>query len=278
MRVEDCIVEVRRRSAGSCLDLACVFVREFAIPLFQLTAWFAIPSLVLTWWILSLRPGLMLEVWFLWSLLLALYSGALVGGMGGQVFGQPFSPGRCLTTLGSRLPLYLVCMILVRMVQYLLSFCLLFPALLIVPWTGFLAEVIYLERTPARQLTQRVGSLVAGGNGLRIYIRLAQLLVFGLIATCGLYLGLVFLLTFAFNMPWPVFAEGIGGLGPPRILREFLGDPWNAVLIQTCLWFATPLCRLTWFFFYLDGRIRQECWDLDVAFQVEAKRLEEAVA
>ena len=38
---------------------------------------------------------------------------------------------------------------------------------------------------------------------------------------------------------------------------------------------ATPVIRLAWFFCYLDQRIRNECWDLQLQFRAEAARLEE---
>jgi hypothetical protein len=33
--------------------------------------------------------------------------------------------------------------------------------------------------------------------------------------------------------------------------------------------------RLAWFFCYLDQRIRNECWDLQLQYRAEAARLEE---
>ena len=47
------------------------------------------------------------------------------------------------------------------------------------------------------------------------------------------------------------------------------------VLLQVALWIPFPIVRLAWFFCYLDQRIRNEFWDLDLQFREEAVRLQE---
>ena len=48
--------------------------------------------------------------------------------------------------------------------------------------------------------------------------------------------------------------------------------------IQFTIWLPYPVIRLAWFFCYLDQRIRNECWDLQLQFRAEAARLEELAA
>jgi hypothetical protein len=59
----------------------------------------------------------------------------------------------------------------------------------------------------------------------------------------------------------------------------FLGlthdDPAFLTTIQLALWLPYPVIRLAWFFCYLDQRIRNECWDLQLQYRAEAARLEE---
>jgi len=50
------------------------------------------------------------------------------------------------------------------------------------------------------------------------------------------------------------------------------------VTLQIAMWLTYPIIRLAWFFCYLDQRIRNECWDLDLQCRVEAVRLEEQMA
>lgn len=274
MRVEDCIVDVRRRSAGGCIDLACVFQRQFAGPIARLTLVFAIPSLAVSWLILRSWDQSFVITLLIWSVFAALFGGALVSGIGPQVFGQPFSVRRALAGLASRLPLYLTGILLIRILQYLLSFCLILPAVLTIPWIGFLAEIVFLEQAPAGKINARLRSMISGENYLLVLVRWTLLFLFVLILAAGLFTGIVFMANFLFNIPGPLDRMEPGTLEDPGFLMIFLSEPATAILIQVCLWLTLPLARLAWFFYYLDGRIRSECWDLDVAFQVEANRLE----
>ena len=52
-------------------------------------------------------------------------------------------------------------------------------------------------------------------------------------------------------------------------------DPAFLTTIQLALWLPYPVIRLAWFFCYLDQRIRNECWDLQLQYRAEAARLEE---
>ena len=49
MKVQDCIVDVRRRDMGGCVDLAFGFSRRFAAPIYGLLFLFAFPCLVVSW-------------------------------------------------------------------------------------------------------------------------------------------------------------------------------------------------------------------------------------
>ena len=60
------------------------------------------------------------------------------------------------------------------------------------------------------------------------------------------------------------------------VLRQLiLDDPAFLTALQLALWLPYPVVRLAWFFCYLDQRIRNECWDLQLQYRVEAARLEE---
>ena len=54
----------------------------------------------------------------------------------------------------------------------------------------------------------------------------------------------------------------------------FLNEPRAVIVTQALLWLGYPLARMALFFCYLDVRTRKECWDLELDFRIEARRLE----
>jgi hypothetical protein len=77
---------------------------------------------------------------------------------------------------------------------------------------------------------------------------------------------------------WPILIGRISGLG--YMLEELATllsrDPRVAAALVTVAWLVYPVTRLAWMFCYLDVRIRQEGWDVELDFRVEARRLEAA--
>ena len=100
--------------------------------------------------------------------------------------------------------------------------------------------------------------------------------MFWAVLSCGLFLMLDFLATFLFNSP--IFFEKVFGstANPGDVFSQLLNDdPKVLTAIQLTIWLPYPVIRLAWFFCYLDQRIRNECWDLQLQFRAEAARLEE---
>ncbi|MEQ9407857.1 MAG: hypothetical protein RIK87_09015 [Fuerstiella sp.] len=275
MRVEDCIVTVERRSAGGCIDLGLVFARQFAGPVLSVTLCFAVPSTILVWLTGSARrhdvlfPSLMIFGFFN-----MMASGALVATVGPQVFGVPISTRAALRGLLSRLFSYAFLGTLAR----LTGCCVFLPLLFVMAWCGHLPEVMFLERTPLNQVTQRLSWLCKGGGFSRNLGRIVAIGVFWAILTIGLFMILDLLSGWVFNMP-----ICFGTIAPGPDLREaflsrIVDDYVVATVMQIALWVTWPMVRLAWFFCYLDQRIRNECWDLELQFRVESGRLEEQLA
>lgn len=273
MRVEDCIVDVKCRGAAGCIDLACVFQRRFVGPIINLLLIFAVPSLVIGWLILQYRDFSLVWMLLVWSFFSSLFCGALIAGIGPQVFGQPFRVNEALQSLRRRLPLYFVWVLLIRILQVFLSLCFVLPATLIAPFTGFLAEVMFLEQTPAGKIYSRMSAL-SKNYFTSLLIRYWLVLIFVVILVAGLFTSIFFLGTFLFNLPGLADRLDRRAEDPISLLISLFSDPFAGTVLQACFWCVTPLARLAWFFMYLDSRIRRECWDLDVAFQIEARRLE----
>lgn len=271
MKVEDCIVTVERRSLGGCLDLAFVFARHFAGPISLLTACFAIPACLLTWLVAeSLRHDVLIPSIVIFAFVHLLYSGALVAAVGPQVFGVRIQVRAALRQLISRILSYGFLAGLAR----LTGFCLVLPLLFVLAWCGHLPEVMFLERTPLNQVTQRLSWLSRGGGFSRNISRLFWLFGFWMGFSLGLFFALDLLSAVLLNTP--IFFGTIG-VGPDRwhaLTARLVDDPVFVTALLASFWLTTPIVRLAWFFCYLDQRIRNECWDLDLQYRVEAVRLE----
>ena len=272
MKVEDCIVSVERRSVGGCIDLAFVFARHFAVPLISLTVCFAVPCTFLVWLVgTSMRHDVIVPCMIIFAFFSMLASGAMIATVGPQVFGVPISTRAALKGLASRFFTYIFWGTIFRFS----GMCLIVPMLFVMAWGGHLPEVMFLEQTPVNQISQRMSWLVKGGGYSRNLGRLITLTAFWLIFASGLFL--IFDLASGWIFNAPIFAGTIAP-GPDRweaLVSAIVDDPWLVIILQIALWMTFPIVRLAWFFCYLDQRIRNECWDLELQFRVESGRLEE---
>ena len=275
MKVEDCIVSVERRTVGGCIDLALVFARHFAWPIAKLTLAFAVPCSLLIWIAAdAVRRDMLIPSIIVFAFFTMLASGALVAAVGPQVFGVPISTGQAMKSLIRRSIPYVVLGILFRVV----GFCMFFPVLFVLAWGGHLPEVMFLEMTPVSQVSSRLSWLTRRGGYSRNLGRLITITGFWMVFAVGLFLLIDILSGLLFNMP--VFFGTIS-FGPDlgkAFQSRLIDDPTFIVVLQASLWITWPIARLAWFFCYLDQRIRNECWDLDLQIRAESRRLEEQVA
>lgn len=276
MKVEDCIVSVERRSMGGCLDLAFVFAREFAGPLLRLSLSFALPSIGLVWLLTSRATDMLIPSVLIFMFFATLFSGALVAAIGPQVFGVPITTRKALQSLRKRLFGYLFVSLIYRFLQFFTSFCMFFPAVLVTSHFGHLAEVMLLEQTPVSQTMQRLSWLGKGGGYSRNLGRLLGLIVFWAVFSAGLFILIDLLAGALFN-----FTILFGGIPNPdedfndKMAALLIDNPVVLTTAQIAVWLPYPIVRLAWFFCYLDQRIRNECWDLELQFRTETVRLEE---
>ena len=275
MKVEDCIVSVERRSVGGCVDLAFVFARQFILPLSALTLCFAVPSTLLVWQLgMSMGRDVLIPCTVIFGFFSTMLGGAMIAAVGPQVFGVPMSTMSSLRGLGSRIVPYALLAMLARCT----GLCMFVPLVFTMAWCGHLPEVMFLERTPLSQISQRLSWLGRGGGYSRNIGRLVTLTCFWALFAVGLFLMIDLLSGWVFNAP--IFFGTIAP-GPDQmqaLASRIIDDPIVVVTLHVALWLTYPLVRLAWFFCYLDQRIRNECWDLDLQFRVEAVRLEEQIA
>jgi hypothetical protein len=275
MRVEDCTVAVERRSIGGCIDLAIVFTRQHASPIIKLTLLFAIPSLVLTWLYGRTASDLMLPSIAIFMFFTTFANAVIVAAVGPQVFGVPMSVSGSLKLLRSRFWAWSLMMLLTRFLQAVTGLCVAFPALLTTAYFGHTPEALLLERTPVGQITQRLSWLSKGGGLSRNIGRLICLTAFWALLSIGIFIGIDVLSNLLFNSP--IFSGTIG-YSPDvmdTVTSRLIDDPAVMVTAQISLWIPYPMIRVAWFFCYLDQRIRNECWDLELQFRTESIRLEE---
>ncbi|MCA9063517.1 MAG: hypothetical protein KDA96_10675 [Planctomycetaceae bacterium] len=284
MRIEDCIVTVERRDGGGCFDMAIAFLRQFLWPITRLTLCFAVPSCFIIWYIqqdetdaLAWAPPIFLAFQAVWS-------ATLVAAIGPQVFGVPISVRRALRAVLRRSVLYLALTGFFRLFQWLLGLLIipgLIASVLMESWGGHLAEVMFLENAPASRVTSRLSWLCGGGGYGRNLPRLLMLWLFGLAMTPAIILLLDFLMLIVTRNTVCIgpLLDAMRGLESDRtrkLTALFSDSPGFLLQVQISLWIVMPLLRIAWFMCYLDQRIRNECWDLDLKFKLEASRLENA--
>jgi len=69
--------------------------------------------------------------------------------------------------------------------------------------------------------------------------------------------------------PFEAFFKSI-----PYLFQLFIRDPRCLTVFAASVLFVYPVARLAWFFCYIDLRVRRDCWDMELLFQQEARRLE----
>ena len=276
MKVEDCIVTVERRTTGGCLDLAFVFAREFSGPLFRLWLICALPSCVLVWMLASVSAGTLIWSMLIFLLFSSIFSALLVACIGPQVFGVPISVRAALRAWRRRFWGWLLLSLVMRFMQAITGFCFVLPSIFVTSYAGHMPEVLLLEQTPVNSVTKRLSWLTGGGGYSRNLGRLLGLMGIWAVLSFGLFLILDFLATTLFNVPifFKILQDSSQNTGD--VFSQLINDdPKVLTAIQLTLWLPYPVIRLAWFFCYLDQRIRNECWDLQLQFRVEAARLEE---
>lgn len=276
MKVEDCIVTVERRTLGECVDLAFVFSREFAGPLFRI--WFvcAAPSCLLVWLLASRNTDMLIPSIIIFLVFSSIFSALLTAAVGPQVFGVPMSLRAGFRAWRRRFPAWLLLTLITRFFQFIAGFCFLLPSVIVTAYAGHFPEVLLLEEAPLRNVTPRLKWLSAGGGAGRNQGRLATLFGYWFAMTIGIFILLEFVAgTF---LGKPLFLARLIG-NSSRINETFaqllFDDPAFLTALQLAIWIPYPVIRLAWFFCYLDQRIRNECWDLQVQLRAEAARLEQ---
>ncbi len=267
MNLEKITIPIEPRSVGGCLDLAVQFFRVHLRQLMFLLLLVALPALVLTW-ILADQT----QHGFFWGFLIHFFfapiAGALiVAGAGHRIFGEPFTVRTALDTFkphGLALSFSLMGW---RMLTAMASLGLV-AAWLVAVRGGWLPEIFLLEQLRGKRRRQRVDELVRSTQTSPV-MRFVAIQAF----TLGLVLSFFTLIDLTFNHLLGVPIWSGHGYGIGAMLERLWYDPKVVTVLFAVVWLVYPLGRMAWFFCYLDQRIRNECWDVELDFRREARRL-----
>jgi len=259
MLVDDATIEIRTRRTTEIADLAFVFYRThlrvlggvalaLGVPLIGAAA--ALHWATGKWWIAGL---------FFW-LTLPLPSGAVTLAASRIVFGTRLTVGRALALYG---PLW-AGLFFRRLFQQILTLLLL-P--IVVGYTlrlkwGFTPMIVLLERLTGRALaTRRMGLRRRGGT-----------VGFGLETTLAIFMTAALL---GVAITFELVAVDFLAILPDGALfsMQVFEEPLRLSLWLLAALVASPLATLSWFFLYLNARIRGEGWDIELGLKGIAARL-----
>jgi hypothetical protein len=273
MKVESARLAIEPRSVGACIDLACLFYRVHSLKLLGLTLVFGGPVTLIVYWLTSTTEW----GWF-WAgatffFLTPFLGAAVVAGAGHWAFGDPFTVPRSLAALWKRLWSLSSLLILTRLALALISFmCWGFPFIPLATRYGFIPEIVVLEQLRGRRIEARTNEIMRH----TFWAAAGRYLVIGLFAAAAwISIFTVIDLGSTVLLGIPIFFGRLSFFGQEIFYLMFY-DPLVVSTASATAWLVYPLARLAWFFCYLDARIRKEGWDVELAFRIEAGRLQTA--
>lgn len=281
MRFEDARLDLAPRSAANCLDLAVLVAGRNLGVLVGLWALFAAPLGAAAWltaryfdWGFVATPALL----FFGSAPLGVM---LVAGAARYSFGEAWTLRKSLADLKTDGPLVL------KVLGYRVPLGLAFlvfvipGAVLAVRWS-FLVENRVFTQLHAERHDRRAKELIK--------LEFSDLFIRGIgfvIAGCCFW----FVLELTVDVVWTIlFNQSLyfGRFGELGSMADFevefenyfthvwmltFTDP-AVVTLHLCSGLATyMICRLAWFFCYIELRVRRDCWDLELEILDEARRL-----
>jgi len=267
VNLEHVTIPIEPRSVGGCLDLAVHFTRVHIRQLMALLLLVAVPALLLTWLLADqTQHGLF------WGFAIYFFgapiAGALiVAGAGQRIFGEPFTVRRALDTFRPHGWMLILSLLWSRCLTALAGMGLV-TAWLVAVRGGFLPEIYLLEQLRGHRRRRRVEELTRSTQTSPV-MRFVAIQGF----TLGLVLSFFTLIDLAFNHLVGVPIWTGRGYGVWATIERLWYDPTVVTVLMGVSWLVYPLGRMAWFFCYVDQRIRNECWDVELDFRRDARRL-----
>jgi hypothetical protein len=247
MNLADARIVLRPRGRLEIMDLAYRYVFGDARAMAFLALVSILPAFVVT---AAARAALRLPWWQVWAL--ALLLGTLVAGMftvasGNMLFERTLDVRAVLREYGRRFPSFLFAIVSSRLLIALGSL-LIAPGVIAWARHTYVAEAVLLERVPFRRAFTRSGSLSREGGESAFGLILATLAMSFLIAV-GTETIVLSILEDVLVIPLRSERLFSDGGSYPALAGFFLSVPWAAT---------------SRFLAYIDGRTRQDAWDVQV--------------
>lgn len=274
MKIQGARLAIERRSVGACIDLAGLFYRTHFAKLIGLTLLFGGPVTIFIY-----RGAATTDFGWLWAgaaffFLSPFLGAAIVAGAGHWVFGDPFSISTSLKAVGRRLGSLLFLLGITRFILAVTGImCWGLVFLPLATRYGFVPEVVLLEELRGPRIGKRIGELMSR-SFLPAMGRYFVICSF----TAGLWLSVFTIIDLGSGvlLGFPILIGRASIHFADEIFYLLLYDPLVVATMSATLWLVYPIARLAWFFCYLDARIRKEGWDVELAFRIEAQRLQGA--
>lgn len=258
MKIRSATIEIRPRSVTEMIDLAWLFYRAHAKVILGLLGVLGLPVVVGAAGLQALTGQTWLALLCFW-LLLPLSGGGVVLAASRIVFGTRLTLGRALALyrplwsglffrrLGQQA---LVLLLLPVVVGYFLR----------LRW-AFTPMIVLLERLSGAPLALRRRGLHRRGGASAFALDLAVGML-GLVLTLAVVVVLDLVLTDFLSL-WPD-----SGL----LTLEAFDDPVRLGVWLLGALIVSPIAHLSWFFLYINARIRGEGWDLELGLRAAAAR------
>jgi len=285
MKLEELKIPLVPRSMCDCLDLGVKFYGRHLFQVLKLWFWVAAPTALLIYPMIYFGWGhlghALLLVFFVsgpWSVL-------LVQKTVQTSFGEDFSSYPNNASELKSLFLLSLKALGVRLLTMLGAVLLIIPGWLIAVRSSFFIEKEGLsywrgssqDRGTGRLVKQEMGALFSRSFGIWCYT-----ILYGI---C-LFLTLDFLVESLFHLSifsGKAFNEDVFYYGSSSEYGVFgdwvtlIGtDPTIVTLLSAVFLLVYPIGRFAWYFSYIDLRVRGDFWDLELRFQKEVERLQEA--
>lgn len=280
MQFDQATISLSPMNTGHCLDMGFRMFRAHFAPILQGWCLFAIPSCVGLYLAIDRLEWGLPAAAALYALTTSLFGAYLIAGIAPAAFGVPFTFSSTWSLLARDRFRPLFVGLGSQLLVALASLLCLIPGLLVAVRLGFLLEQRALKPMERRTHERGVRELVKNGFGdlagraffILAFLALIWLVLFVTVDQAGFVL-FKFPLGFSRIAVDSTYMDSVD-YTITYIASYFWNDPIVVTTMYACALAVFPLGRLAWFFCYIDLRVRQDCWDMELQILQEAERLE----
>jgi hypothetical protein len=273
-------IDMTPRTTSGCLDMAVMFVGRSLGAVLGLWLLVTVPSCALVY---ALSDRYELGLWM--PGLVVFFATAPLGVMLGvgaceRAFGRPMS-ARSVAVRTIRDYWKQLLLVTALRIPILLGTILgIFPGIILAVRRGFTVEQAVLRRFRERSDEQNDRQMIST-EFVDLLVGATAIFLFCLILWPVLFVTLDTLLGLLFG--YPILLGRLSSAMDSYYAGDYLVQLlWYDPKVQTALTAVAllvyPVGRLAWFFCYIDLQVRCDCWDIQVEFDDEASRMQQALA